>query len=49
MKELGIDPKNIGIIVISHAHGDHTGVLFEILSQNETAELYIPSSFGGAY
>ena len=49
MKELGIDPKNIGIIVISHAHGDHTGGLFEILSQNGTAELYIPSSFGGAF
>lgn len=29
MKELGIDPKNIGIIVISHAHGDHTGGLFD--------------------
>jgi len=45
MKELGIDPKNIGIIVISHAHWDHIGGLSEILKQNETAELYIPSSF----
>jgi len=45
MKELDIDPKNIGIIVISHAHGDHTGGLPEILKINETAELYIPSSF----
>jgi 7,8-dihydropterin-6-yl-methyl-4-(beta-D-ribofuranosyl)aminobenzene 5'-phosphate synthase len=27
MKELGIDAKRIGIIVISHAHGDHTGGL----------------------
>jgi 7,8-dihydropterin-6-yl-methyl-4-(beta-D-ribofuranosyl)aminobenzene 5'-phosphate synthase len=45
MKELNIDPKNIGIIVISHAHWDHTGGLSEILKQNETAELYIPSSF----
>jgi 7,8-dihydropterin-6-yl-methyl-4-(beta-D-ribofuranosyl)aminobenzene 5'-phosphate synthase len=45
MKELNIDPKDIGIIVISHAHGDHTGGLSAILKENETAELYIPSSF----
>ena len=44
MKELNIDPEKIGIIVISHAHFDHTGGLSEILKINETAELYIPSS-----
>jgi Metal-dependent hydrolases of the beta-lactamase superfamily II len=48
MQELNIDPKNIGIIVISHAHGDHTGGLSEILKRNEPAELYLPSSFWGA-
>ena len=46
MKELNIDPKDIGIIVISHPHGDHTGGLFGILEINGTAELYLPSSFG---
>jgi len=45
MKELNIDPKDMGIIVISHAHGDHTGGLSEILKKNDTAELYLPSSF----
>ena len=45
MKELSVEPKNIGIIVISHAHGDHTGGLSEILRINKTAELYLPSSF----
>jgi len=45
MRELGINPRDIGIIVISHAHGDHTGGLSAILKENETAELYIPSSF----
>ncbi|MEA1872239.1 MAG: MBL fold metallo-hydrolase [Chloroflexota bacterium] len=49
MKELNIDPKDIGIIVISHAHGDHTGGLSEILRMNETAELYLPSSFRRAF
>ncbi|MCK4369365.1 MAG: MBL fold metallo-hydrolase [Dehalococcoidales bacterium] len=46
MKELNIDPKNIEAIVISHAHGDHTGGLSEILRVNEMAELFLPASFG---
>ncbi len=45
MKELNINLKDIGIIVISHAHGDHTGGLSEILKRNETCEFYLPSSF----
>ena len=45
MKELGIEPGDIATIVISHAHGDHTGGLSDILKENENAELYIPSSF----
>jgi 7,8-dihydropterin-6-yl-methyl-4-(beta-D-ribofuranosyl)aminobenzene 5'-phosphate synthase len=44
MKELGIDPKRIGIIVISHAHGDHTGGLSDILKMNKDAEIYVPAS-----
>ncbi len=49
MKELNINPKDIGIIVISHVHGDHTGGLSEILRMNKTAELYLPSSFSKAF
>jgi len=49
MKELNIDPKNIETIVISHAHGDHTGGLSEILRINEMAELFLPSSFRRAF
>lgn len=48
MKELGIDPKEIGIIVISHAHGDHTGGLSGILELNKEAEVYLPASWGRA-
>ncbi len=44
MRELGIDPGRIGIIVISHAHGDHTGGLQSILEVNGDAEIYVPSS-----
>ena len=47
MKEIGIDPKHIGIIVISHAHGDHTGGLSAILQANKDAEIYVPTSFWG--
>jgi 7,8-dihydropterin-6-yl-methyl-4-(beta-D-ribofuranosyl)aminobenzene 5'-phosphate synthase len=49
MKELNIDPGDIGTIVISHAHGDHTGGLSEILRINKSAELYLPSSFSRAF
>jgi len=49
MKELNIDPQNISTIVISHGHGDHTGGLSEILKTNKIAELYLPSSFRGAF
>jgi len=49
MKELNIDPQDISIIVISHAHGDHTGGLSEILRINGIAELYLPSSFRRAF
>jgi 7,8-dihydropterin-6-yl-methyl-4-(beta-D-ribofuranosyl)aminobenzene 5'-phosphate synthase len=49
MEELNIDPQDLGIIVISHAHGDHTGGLSEILRINEIAELYLPSSFKRAF
>jgi len=45
MKELGIDVKRIGIIVISHTHGDHTGGLSGILELNKDAKVYFPASF----
>jgi len=44
MKQLGIDPKHIGIIVISHAHGDHIGGLSGILAINGQAKVYLPAS-----
>lgn len=49
VSRLAIDPKNIGIIIISHAHYDHTGGLSEILNLNKTAELYLPGSFRSAF
>ena len=47
MKELDIDPKRVGKIVISHTHGDHTGGLRGMLEVNKEAEIYVPASFWG--
>ena len=45
MKKLNINTTSIETIVISHAHGDHTGGLSEILKINGRARLFLPSSF----
>ena len=44
MNRLELDPNAIDIIVISHAHGDHTGGLSHILEANDHAEVYLPAS-----
>jgi len=44
MSELGLDPRSIGMVVISHPHGDHTGGLHDVLEANRDIELYIPKS-----
>lgn len=48
MNELNIDPTSIESIVISHAHGDHTGGLSALLEINRSARLFLPSAFRGA-
>ena len=45
MKSLNIDPRSIEIIVISHAHWDHTDGLADFLKENNRVSLYIPSSY----
>ena len=45
MKQLEINPRDIGIVVISHNHGDHTGGLQKITEVNADAEYYLPPSF----
>ena len=47
MKQLGIAPENIGNIVISHGHSDHTGGLAEMLEINKQATIYVPASISG--
>jgi 7,8-dihydropterin-6-yl-methyl-4-(beta-D-ribofuranosyl)aminobenzene 5'-phosphate synthase len=45
MERLGIDPAGIRTVVLSHAHGDHTGGLEGLLSTGVRPTVYAPRSF----
>jgi 7,8-dihydropterin-6-yl-methyl-4-(beta-D-ribofuranosyl)aminobenzene 5'-phosphate synthase len=45
MRELGIEPKAIPEVFISHSHWDHTGGLSDFLQENNDAKLFVPSSY----
>ncbi len=45
MKRLGIDPKEVEVVVLSHIHGDHVGGLSSFLSENHDVTVYLPKSF----
>ena len=45
MRELRVDPRSIGIVLLSHAHGDHTGGLGGFLAVNPNVEVWLPGSF----
>ncbi|MFP3903472.1 MAG: MBL fold metallo-hydrolase, partial [Armatimonadota bacterium] len=45
MEELGIDPRVVDGVVLSHIHNDHIGGLDRFLDQNDNVTVYIPASF----
>jgi len=45
MEILGIDPKSIDIVFLSHFHHDHTGGLKDFLKINSSVKVYYPQSF----
>ena len=45
MKKLGIEPKDIDIVFMSHMHWDHTGGLGGVLKGNPNITVYLPVSF----
>jgi 7,8-dihydropterin-6-yl-methyl-4-(beta-D-ribofuranosyl)aminobenzene 5'-phosphate synthase len=45
MEQLGIDPKEVDVIVLSHIHGDHVGGLSGFLKENSDVTVYVPESF----
>jgi len=48
MKKLGIAPADIDALVISHAHGDHTGGLAALLAARGGVPVYIPAGAGAS-
>jgi 7,8-dihydropterin-6-yl-methyl-4-(beta-D-ribofuranosyl)aminobenzene 5'-phosphate synthase len=45
MTKMGIDPAGIRTVVLSHAHGDHTGGLGALLGTGIRPTVYVPRSF----
>ena len=45
MEKLGIDPRQIEVVVLSHIHGDHVGGLSHFLECNSKVTVYMPTSF----
>jgi 7,8-dihydropterin-6-yl-methyl-4-(beta-D-ribofuranosyl)aminobenzene 5'-phosphate synthase len=45
MEKLGIDPKDIEIVVLSHEHWDHVGGLVAFLEKNSDVAVYMLESF----
>jgi 7,8-dihydropterin-6-yl-methyl-4-(beta-D-ribofuranosyl)aminobenzene 5'-phosphate synthase len=46
---LRVDLTKVGLVVLSHAHEDHTGGLPAVLRRNPTVEVLFPVSFGTAF
>jgi len=45
MERLGIDPKEIDLVVLSHIDWDHVGGLASFLERNSKVTVYMPESF----
>jgi 7,8-dihydropterin-6-yl-methyl-4-(beta-D-ribofuranosyl)aminobenzene 5'-phosphate synthase len=49
MRELKLDPQQIDVVVLSHAHGDHTSGLEALLHTGAKPQVYLPPSFSNDY
>ena len=49
LAQLGLDPAEIDLVILSHEHGDHTGGLLSLLQTGVQPLLYVPSSFPSSY
>lgn len=45
MKGMGIDPRTVSAVVLSHIHADHCGGLEKFLQLNPEVTVYLPESF----
>jgi 7,8-dihydropterin-6-yl-methyl-4-(beta-D-ribofuranosyl)aminobenzene 5'-phosphate synthase len=46
---LGVDPRAIDAVVLSHVHSDHTGGLDQLLAANDRLTVYLPKSFPASF
>jgi 7,8-dihydropterin-6-yl-methyl-4-(beta-D-ribofuranosyl)aminobenzene 5'-phosphate synthase len=49
MRGLEIDPHEIGMVVLSHIHGDHVGGLASLLQQHHGVTVVVPQSFSNDF
>jgi len=49
MSKLGIDPQTLDAVVLSHAHGDHTGGLGGLLGTGAQPTVYVPAAFSASF
>jgi metal-dependent hydrolase (beta-lactamase superfamily II) len=47
--QLGLDPAEIDLVVLSHEHGDHTGGMMSLLQTGVRPAVYVPSAFASSY
>ena len=45
MRQLGVEPTEVDMVVLSHIHGDHTGGLERFLEKNSRVVVFLPASF----
>ncbi|MEJ2656744.1 MAG: MBL fold metallo-hydrolase [Desulfobacterales bacterium] len=45
MGKIGVSPKAVDAVILSHIHGDHTGGLEAVLEGNRDVAVYLPDSF----
>ncbi len=49
LRALELDPQEIDAVVLSHAHGDHTGGLGALLAEGVRPTVYVPASFSESF
>ncbi len=49
LQEMDLDPLAVDAVVLSHAHGDHTGGLSALLGTGSRPTVYVPASFSSTF